>query len=903
VEAELFAETRDGRRRKPAAKAATGKVLTTLFDVAEGDDATRGVEIWECSDPETEVRVVAQGIREMVVHGGLRYREVGVIVPELSDYADAVRRVFGEHRIPHFIDERRGIAHHPLVELLRSAVAVVRGRWDRDDVLLYLKTGLAAVAEGEVAFVENYLLAHGIEHGAWDVPWQWLAPEEQEDLERGAAILQRVNAVRETVRRQLGGAHAAAGDGAAFVRWLGDLLKTLQVQAAMDTWISEARHAGDVELALVHEQAWRGIAEMIGALEKLLVGRTLDWEGFERVLSTALESLTLGLIPPTVDQVLVSSVVRSRVPELKVVMVLGAVEGAFPKVVPEDPILSDAQRELFEAAGAVPIGPGTERTLLDMPFFDYTALTRAGDKLVVSYPLASRAGKAVGRSRYINRLRELLSGGAGELVERKFDAASRTDIERLSTVDDLLAAAVAWVHDTVQKRAAGKGGDAPESAFAAVYDWVVRTTEPEIAAARELVWPCVRGRTEPALDGALARRFYPPAEDLRMSVSQLEKFAACPMQYFMHYTLGLRPRPVLALDSANMGTLYHRILERVYGRVIAGELPWPACDARNLRAALEEEVEAAAREVHGEIAEKIAGYEKQRERTKRSLGIVLEADRRRACVGTMRPVGVEVVFGKARGETGLRGGNPRLVKLPVLRVEMVGGRHVAVTGKIDRVDAVGPEVSVIDYKSGAKREADLGMVYWGVSLQLPVYGVVMRELAAKTARAAMYVPLGIRRASVKSPAEAPAEGTDAFYQKLQEPRGLVDEAGAGLLDRAVLPAEDRGAKSDWFKIGYKKDGGIPRDSDMLPHADFQLVLDYARWKVGALATQLADGRIAPAPYRAKAGVPCDQCDFSSLCPFDRAAGAYREMPRMAREQAVAAMAQALRDAHLPEEPA
>jgi hypothetical protein len=143
-----------------------------------------------------------------------------------------------------------------------------------------------------------------------------------------------------------------------------------------------------------------------------------------------------------------------------------------------------------------------------------------------------------------------------------------------------------------------------ESTFAGVYDWVVRTTESEIAAARALVWPCVRERAEPALAGDLARRFYPPTEDLRMSVSQLEKFAACPMQYFMHYTLGLRPRPVLALDAANMGTLYHRILERVYGRVIAGELSWPECDERDLRAVLEEEVEAAAREVHGEIAER-----------------------------------------------------------------------------------------------------------------------------------------------------------------------------------------------------------------------------------------------------------------------------------------------------------
>lgn len=895
VEAELFAEGLDERRRKPAPKAARGKVVTTLFDAAAGEDAARGVEIWECSDPETEVRVAAQAIREMVVHGGLRYREVGVIVPELSDYADAVRRVFGEHRIPHFIDERRGIAHHPLVELLRSAVAVVRGRWERDDVLLYLKTGLAAVTEEEVAFVENYLLAHGIEHGLWEKRWEWLTPEEQEDLERGAGILQRVNGVREAVWRQLSGAEAGGGEGSGFVRWLRALLETLHVETTMEAWIHAARQRGDVELALVHEQAWRSIQEMLVALEKLLAGRALEWEGFERVLSTALESLTLGLIPPTVDQVLISSVVRSRVPELKVVLVLGAVEGAFPKVVPEDPILSDAQRELFEAASAEPIGPGTERTLLDMPFFDYTALTRASEKLVVSYPLASRAGKAVGRSRYVHRLRELLSEDAGGVVERKFDAASRTDIERLSTVDDLLAAAVTWVHDMVRKRAGGTGGDVAESTFAGVYDWVVRTTEPEIAAARALVWPCVRERAEPALAGDLARRFYPPTEDLRMSVSQLEKFAACPMQYFMHYTLGLRPRPVLALDAANMGTLYHRILERVYGRVIAGELSWPECDERDLRAVLEQEVEAAAREVHGEIAEKIAGYEKQRERVRRSLGIVLEADRRRACVGTMRPAGVEVVFGKARSETGVRGGNPRLVKLPVLRIGMGADRHVAVTGKIDRVDAVGPEVSVIDYKSSAKREADLGMVYWGVSLQLPVYGVVMRELAAKIARAALYVPLGIRRTSVKSPAEAPEAGTDAFYRKLQEPRGIVDEAGAGLLDHAVLPAEDRGGKSEWFKIGYKKDGGIPKDSDMLTHADFEVVLDYARWKVGALAGELAAGRIAPAPYRARTGVPCDQCDFSSLCPFDRSAGIYREIPRMGREEAVAAMAAAMRE--------
>ena len=66
---------------------------------------------------------------------------------------------------------------------------------------------------------------------------------------------------------------------------------------------------------------------------------------FERLLDRALENLSLGLIPPTVDQVLVSSVTRSRVPELDAVFVLGVLEGQMPKVLPEDPILSDAQRK------------------------------------------------------------------------------------------------------------------------------------------------------------------------------------------------------------------------------------------------------------------------------------------------------------------------------------------------------------------------------------------------------------------------------------------------------------------------------------------------------------------------------------------------------------------------------
>ncbi len=89
------------------------------------------------------------------------------------------------------------------------------------------------------------------------------------------------------------------------------------------------------------------------------------------------------------------------------------------------------------------------------------------------------------------------------------------------------------------------------------------------------VRPALAPAPEPALDAALARAFHGPT--VRLSVSQLEKFAACPLEYFLHYTLSLRERPLLELDVLNLGTLYHRILERVYDRIIGGELPWPDC--------------------------------------------------------------------------------------------------------------------------------------------------------------------------------------------------------------------------------------------------------------------------------------------------------------------------------------
>ncbi len=882
-----------------------------------------GVDLWECSDPETEVHVVAQAIRDLVVGSGakttggnphtLRYRQIGIIVPDMEGYADALRRVLSEHGIPHFIDARRGLGHHPLVELLRSIVAIAQSGWDREDLLLYMKTRLAGISEEQAAWVENYIIEHGITRVPWSEPWTWIAPNiTEEDAEENVPAsarerLKQVNAVREKVWNDLRAwwhvAQAAAksalknprrpiqevanAPGPDWADALITLLAKLGVEEKVRVWAQSARENDQIELALMHEQAWREVEQLLAVLRGILAGKQRTLAEFQRLLSTALESLTLALIPPTVDQVLVSSVTRSRVPELDVVFLVGAVEGQFPKVVEEDPILSDAQREVFNTT-ADPIGEGSDRQLLEMPFFDYVALTRAGRRLVMSFPLADRRGRALGASRYVARLRDLLPG---QIREAKFDAASRTQVNRIGTTEDLLTAVAAWAHremgTTRQKTKCENDAE-----WEGAYNWLTTSGGAQLKDALSLVWRSIREKPQPHLGESLARRFYPPDSPLRMSVSQLEKFAACPLQYFMHFTLGLRLRQEFALDAMNLGVFYHRILERVYRRIIAGDIAWPHCEASALGALLEQEVDAAAEELHAELARRMPGYQRVCARTKRTLGIVLEADRRRASAGDMRPRGVEIHFGyghnvASASENLGKKGAARTLNLPLLAIHTPARHEVHVRGKIDRVDvsATGSEeASVTDYKSSSQKKLELDQVLWGLSLQLPLYAQVISRVGGYPPAAALYFGLGVSRQAVKHRGQAGDPESDEFYQQFQ-PHGIIDQTLATHLDAAVGESKE----SPWFKMKFKKDGAPAAASELLSHDDFAAVLDFAAWKIGALADQLMGGQIAPAPYRKDKFSPCIDCEFASLCPFDRLNGAYRELPKLGKIAAVARM--------------
>lgn len=126
---------------------------------------------------------------------------------------------------------------------------------------------------------------------------------------------------------------------------------------------------------------------------------------FTDVMSTGLEALQFANIPPSLDQVLIANIDRSRLSNVKATFVIGVNEGVIPAAPMDEGMLSDEERDVLSAAG-IELAPTTRQTLLEEQFVMYQMVTRATEKLYISCPLADEEGKTLLASSFIKKIKK-----------------------------------------------------------------------------------------------------------------------------------------------------------------------------------------------------------------------------------------------------------------------------------------------------------------------------------------------------------------------------------------------------------------------------------------------------------------------------------------------------------------
>ncbi|HEX7576769.1 MAG TPA: hypothetical protein VF430_01890, partial [Verrucomicrobiae bacterium] len=354
------------------------------------------ITIAACANPEAEAVFAAREILKFA-RAGNRFRDCAVLVRNLENYHQPLARVFRRYEIPFFLDRREAVAHHPLAELTRSALRTVTFDWRHDDWFAALKAGFCPVEETEIDRLENAALEFG---------WRgkkWREPLPDEFLER---LRQKILPPFEAFAAQLARLKGQP-TGTQLADALRELWNELGVEKALEKW--SAPEPENLSLATrhspLHTTVWEQMNLWLDNLALAFPREPLPLRDWLQILEAGLASLTVGVIPPVLDEVLIGAIDRARNPDLKLALVLGVNESVFPAAPAAPTILTDADRD--ELSGAVSLGPDLRERLSRERFFGYIACTRASEKLIVTFARHDADGRALNPSPFVAHLQRL----------------------------------------------------------------------------------------------------------------------------------------------------------------------------------------------------------------------------------------------------------------------------------------------------------------------------------------------------------------------------------------------------------------------------------------------------------------------------------------------------------------
>ncbi|WP_309123036.1 helicase-exonuclease AddAB subunit AddB [Paenibacillus sp.] len=860
---------------------ANGRLVTPALDAGEA------VSVVSAANPRAEAEAAARDIVRLVSSGAARWRDIAVYVRNWEGYGDVIAAAFRDHGIPCFLDQKRAVAHHPLSELVRSAIDVVQSRWTYDAVFRAAKTDLlfprgAFRTESEARYamdqLENVVLEYGIKGTRWTdgKPWRLnagapLEGDEAAHAERQRAREERVERWRSLVVAPLHAFEKRFKKAKTIEQQAAALFAFLEDAGAADTlarWRDSAERAGDPDRAKEHEQLWDRVVDTLDQLVELVGDEPADAELFAGMISAGLDGIRMGLVPPALDQVLVGSLDRTRAFGVKRLYLLGVNDGVIPMRPKEKGVVSEADRERMHAAG-LELAPDSRRRMLDERFLLYNALFLPSEGLWVSYALSDPEGTTLLPSEWIRTLKRLAPDAKTMYVPSDVPAGASDEeaLERLSTPSRALA-------ELLPQLRRWKRGEPVSGVWWAAYNWLTERPywrERLLGLLPSLDYDNRRGR----LSEETAIALY--GETFRTSVSRLETFAGCPFAHFAGYGLGLKERRLYRLEAPDIGQLYHAALSQLSKKLAEEGRTWAELDEAECAELAFRTVEELAPKLLSEILFSSNRHRYMTRKLQAVVGRASEALRGQAARSGFRQAAAELAFGEDGG-------------MPAIKLPLPDGREMELRGRIDRIDGARTErgewyIRIVDYKSRAHR-LRLSDVYYGLSLQLLAY----LDAASEEARAwlgAEAAPAGALYFHVHKPmltlhnAVEPEQAAQELFKRFKMQGLLLDDDEAAQL----MDTELRSGISPIVPLERKTDGSLGARSKAVDAKKWSRLRAFVRGKMTELGAKAACGDVEAAPYRSKQETPCTFCKFKPVCGFDPEIGGneYRVLPPLADE--------------------
>jgi ATP-dependent helicase/nuclease subunit B len=705
-----------------------------LFDIfGESINNDGAVSMVEAPDRQREVQTVLRRVKRLLLDGTAP-DEIAIVARSLEPYNAYFLETAPAYGVPLAVRHGAPLKENPAVAAFLGLIDLHADDFRRRSVMdalhsPYLESPdlidvqidkLDLVSRGRIVIRGcdewlNAIEAAGkLKSNEDEVPLDALSPDEAVQLRNVLSrFFDRTTPIETATARQ-------------YVRWLEALIgpdpvpfeepsdeDEAQKQTTHFNVLSQIRNG--IEPALVArdlaaiETLKRVMLDVLSAYELVDPYADVDWATFRLDLQTAIDNACVNTarMGSRTGRVLLASVFEARGLPHDHIFMLGLSEGEFPARAPENSLYSDDERRQLQAR-QLPILTRAEAADETSLFYEMTALAKQSFTLTRSY------------------IDERSNDWPASPFWRAVQQLVEVEVERLPIAAAIRLEEAARLSEAMLALAQSLSGKLSEPSSAA-HNWMVSQAELSARwanalrgrkiemnrAARGIAHNAHTGHLfDPVLRKIVAEMLGP---ERLWSASQFNEYGICPYRFFAKRMLRLEvlEEPEEGMDQLQLGTLYHEILEYTYRQIAYEELVIGPENQAKALAILDQMLDRFLRDAperHGFRETALWPHEQIILRRKLRSLVALDFSSDSPLIkkfgeATRHNIRQEVRFGWDNQQAMVLDGPAGPLK---------------VRGQIDRVDQIGNQAIVIDYKSGSGKITPDDMVE-GRNIQMMLY--------------------------------------------------------------------------------------------------------------------------------------------------------------------------------------
>lgn len=787
---------------------------------------TEYLTLWYGNSPYEEIEKLAIKIIHYIKSGHYRYKDICIVTNQMSNYMPIMKRTFSEYSIPYFNDEKRTINSNPGIKFIMSALDICLKNFRYDDVFRYLKTDLLDIDLEIMYMLENYVIKYGVKGKKWAEPFIY-----------NFNYLEAVESLREEVTQPLFKLKLDLSNSKLVSEKIESIklfLEQIEFETCLENKIDCLYSEKSNDYAQEYEQILDIIENVFNQLNALLGSTSITTKELRNILESGFSEYEIGMIPTTIDEVMIGSIERMKHRESKITFLIGTNDGNIPRNFDDKGILLD-QEKMFLKDFGIPIYSDLSTLMIEDKMSFYKLIANTRHCLEISYALSDIDGKALRESILISRIKEMYP-----------NIKDKTNIE-ISNLNDYILSKPAYKNLINEMRLCADGIELNEKWYY-IYDWLLKN-ETQTMNPRNILDAIFYDNRTKAINPYQIQNLY--NRPIKASISRIEKYIACPFSHFVKYGLRPKERREYELKAPEIGEFFHQSIEAFSLKIHEKHKEWHNITKEEIEHTVEEVVSDIAPEFSNKLfnsSEKNKYALKRLERVcKRATKTLVEHIKK----GSFEPVFFEKMFNK-------------------ILIELPNGENIELIGRIDRIDLCEDGetkyIKVIDYKSGNKKFS-LSDVYNGLELQLIVYLDQAIELWENTGK---ILPAGCLYFKIDDPM---IEGNFTDKEIIED--AIMKElkmSGIVLKDLSLVEKIDSeitdNRKSDIIPIELKKNDDFSQRSAALEVDEFKELVEYVKCKMINSAEEIMNGDIKIEPFKDEQRSPCQYCDYKTICLFD-----------------------------------